>query len=117
MSRSRGWGKHDPEKRPIGCNGKYGASGLLKHKREGTDICDACRESEKHYRRELRRGQPLKHPLKPCGTRAAAERHRKRRERLDLACRVAEAKYHADLRAKHIEAVPTGAASVIQGEK
>jgi hypothetical protein len=58
-------------------------------------VCKACRESHKHYRREGKRGNPgTGRRLKPCGTNAAAKRHRKNNEPLDLLCRVAEAAYN-----------------------
>lgn len=48
---------HNPEARPLGCNGKYGSSGRGRHKYYGTPVCDACKASDNHYCRELRRGQ------------------------------------------------------------
>jgi hypothetical protein len=92
---------HDPFARPLGCNGRYGESGRHAHKKAGTVPCDDCRASSNHYARELRRGQPNPTPLHPCGTPAAARRHRYRGEPVDLACADAEAKYHAENRAKH----------------
>jgi len=92
---------HDPFARPLGCNGKYGGSGRKLHARKGTPTCDKCRESNAHYQREFRRGQPLPRPKpKPCGTMAAAHRHREAGEKPCLACYAAEAKHHQELRAK-----------------
>jgi hypothetical protein len=84
---------HDPAARPLGCNGAYGVSGAHKHRRQGEDTCPPCLASEAHYQREYRRGQPKPKALKPCGTWAAAQRHRKRREPLDFDCRLAESVY------------------------
>lgn len=89
---------HKPGRRPHGCNGKYGASGRKKHGRERTTVCQRCRASDAHYKREARRGEKIGRPLKPCGTPAAARRHRVNNEPLDFACKVAEAQYHADRR-------------------
>ena len=90
---------HDPEARPLGCNGKYGPSGRKRHFRRGEPNCEKCRASEAHYAREMRRGQNLPRYINPCGTAAAAKRHRDKGERLCIPCATAEAKYHADLRA------------------
>ena len=91
---------HDPFARPLGCNGKYGGSGRKLHARRGTPTCDKCRESNAHYQREHRRGQPTPRPKPlPCGTMAAARRHRERGEKPCLECYGAEARYHAELRA------------------
>lgn len=89
---------HSVAKRPLGCNGKYGGSGYNRHLREKTEPCRRCRNSLNHWRRDKSRGgiAPRKH--KPCGTNAAARRHRTKGEPLDLACRVAEAAYTAELR-------------------
>lgn len=93
------WKKdHDPEARPLGCNGKYGASGTQAHKRKGQKACARCRKSEAHYQREYRRGAFKRKPLKPCGTPAAGHRHRARGEEIDLACRVALAREQQELR-------------------
>lgn len=81
---------HDPDARPLGCNGKYGQSGLQRHYRRGEKVCDDCRVSNNHYAREKHRGQLLPRRLKPCGTAAAARRHRKRGEPVCYACRVGE---------------------------
>jgi hypothetical protein len=90
---------HDPEAQPLGCNGKYGGSGRKMHQRAGTPTCHKCRASNSHYQREFRRGQPAPRPRpKPCGTMAAAHRHREAGEKPCLDCYAAEAKYHADLR-------------------
>ena len=89
---------HDPEARPVGCNGAYGVSGAHRHRREGTETCAKCLASEAHYQREYRRGQPKPKALKPCGTWAAAQRHRKKREPLDFACRLAESEYKQERR-------------------
>jgi hypothetical protein len=92
---------HDPEQRPLGCNGRYGGSGRKMHFRNGTPTCDRCKASNAHYQREHRRGQPNPRPKpQPCGTMAAAHRHREAGEKPCLDCYTAEAKYHADLRAK-----------------
>lgn len=91
---------HDPTKRPNGCNGKPGDSGRNRHKRRNEPTCQQCREAANHANRERRRGQPLPRPLHPCGTFAAATRHRNKNERLCIPCQIAEAKYHANLRAK-----------------
>lgn len=83
---------HDPEARPLGCNGKYGASGRLRHTRRKEKVCKACSRSLNHYQRELRRGQNIpRKALDPCGTRGAARRHREKNEPIDLPCRLAEA--------------------------
>ena len=86
---------HDPMARPLGCNGRYGPSGRVAHMRRAEEVCLLCRESLKHYRREAKRGNPgTGRRLKPCGTNAAAKRHRKKGEPIDFACRVAETLYN-----------------------
>ena len=97
---------HDPDQRPLGCNGRYGNSGRKQHARRGEPPCQACRESVNHYDRERRRGQPNPRTLKPCGTNAAAKRHLRRKEPVCFKCRVAEAKYVADLKTKRLEETP-----------
>lgn len=82
---------HKPFWKPLGCNNKYGQSGYKKHLRAGTKVCVRCNRSKAHYQREKRRGQLYPRLLQPCGTKAAAVRHRAKGEPLDLACRVAEA--------------------------
>lgn len=89
--------KHDPFKRPLGCNGKYGNSGLVKHRRQGTTPCAKCRKSSNHYRRELKRGEPAPRKLRPCGTYAAAHRHLQNGEKLDFKCKLAYSKYRQEL--------------------
>lgn len=89
---------HSPEVRPLGCNGKYGNSGRARHQRRGEAPCSRCTASANHYRRELRRGQPKPRTLRPCGTPAAASRHRYHGEPLDFACRLAEARQRAERR-------------------
>ena len=91
---------HDPEQRPLGCNGKYGGSGMVAHRKKGEKGCMKCKASSRHYQREYRRGGIRPRQLKGCGTRAAAERHRAKDEELDFACRLAEAEYHQELRDK-----------------
>lgn len=104
---------HDPTSRPLGCNGKYGDSGRKLHRRKGEEICSDCRESANHVVRERRRGSPSPRRINPCGTAAAARRHRLRGEPVDLLCRAAEANYHAENRRKHREAARNRAASSI----
>jgi len=85
----RSWDlSHDPFDRPLGCNGKWGNSGSEAHKRRGEEPCEKCLASSAHYAREYRRGGIQKRKLAPCGTTAAAERHRTHREPLDFACRL-----------------------------
>lgn len=98
MQRNKTWlYSHKPDRKPKGCNGKYGQSGYKAHKRKGTKVCRKCSSSKAHYQRELRRGEKFPRKLEPCGTKAAAVRHRAKGELpLDLACRVAEAKEKAD---------------------
>lgn len=102
---------HDPEARPLGCNGAYGVSGARRHKRRGESACRACLDSAAHYLREYRRGQPKPRVLKPCGTWGAAQRHRVKGERLDMACVEAESVYKQALRAKAILPTPEPAAA------
>lgn len=83
---------HDPDARPLGCNGRYGNSGREKHRARNEQVCDKCRDSFNHYRRELARGQNLARPENPCGTPAAAARHRRNNERVCLKCRLAQNK-------------------------
>jgi hypothetical protein len=92
---------HDPEARPLGCNGKYGTSGSKAHRRRGHNPCTWCKASEAHYARELRRGQGLPRPLHPCGTNAAYKRHLDLGEDPCFKCRVGRSHYHAEQRAKH----------------
>jgi hypothetical protein len=87
---------HDPEARPLGCNGKYGQSGLERHYRHKTEPCEACRESSRHYQRELRRGQRYPRILWPCGTWQAAERHRTKGEPVDWPCAQAYRDYNTE---------------------
>lgn len=82
---------HNPARRPLGCNGRYGKSGADTHRRHGQAVCKRCRASQNHYNREYVRGGVKPRPLKPCGTNAAAERHRVNGEELCLACKVARA--------------------------
>ena len=89
---------HDPEALPLGCNGLYGKSGYNKHKYHGTEPCEACKESKRHYERERDRGQNYPRKLKPCGTPAAAKRHRYNKEPLDIACRLAEQRERNEIR-------------------
>jgi len=91
---------HDPFTRPLGCNGRPGDSGRKVHKRRGEPICPKCQEAGNHAVRERRRGSPCPRRLNPCGTPAAARRHRYKGEPVDLLCRAAEANYHADHRRK-----------------
>ena len=93
----RNWDKnHDPEERPLGCNGRYGNSGGSWHRRQtrakARKVCARCKKSAAHYARERRRGGIKPRELQPCGTWAAAVRHRYKGEELDFACRLAEAK-------------------------
>lgn len=88
---------HDPHERPLGCNGKYGTSGIVAHSRKGEPTCEACRASRNHYMRELRRNNPSPRKLHPCGTPAAYHRHERKRERKDFACRLAHSKYRQKL--------------------
>lgn len=97
MGRAKPWSKsHDPLVRPLGCNRKPGYSGQNMHRRQGTVVCGLCREASNHMRREARRGQPYPVPLYPCGTQAAAHRHRRHGEPLDLRCAVADARDSAE---------------------
>jgi hypothetical protein len=87
---------HDPEKRPLGCNGRYGNTGAARHYRKGTKACKKCLRSTAHYQRERRRGQLLGgRKLQPCGTNAAAMRHKRAGEELCYPCKLARAEYHA----------------------
>ena len=90
---------HRPDSRPKGCNGKYGSSGVKLHARRGTKACKLCRASTNHYRRELKRGQPLRRaPLQPCGTHAGYRRHERRGEEKCFKCRAAESAYRMNYR-------------------
>jgi hypothetical protein len=89
---------HDPFARPVGCNGKYGKSGGEAHRRKGQPACRKCKYSAAHWAREKRRGGLKPTPLQPCGTPAAAHRHRRLGEPVDFACHVAEANYRTQLR-------------------
>lgn len=82
---------HNPDKRPLGCNGKPGVSGRDAHKARGEPPCEKCKAAVNHTKRERNRGQTYPKRLKPCGTDAAAARHRKRKEPLDVPCQIAEA--------------------------
>lgn len=90
---------HDPEARPRGCNGKYGPSGRVAHQRRGEAPCELCSESLKHYRRERKRGHPgTGRRLQPCGTPAAAKRHRRKGEPVCFKCRVAATNYNTSVK-------------------
>lgn len=105
MTAKAGWREaHDPEARPLGCNGKYGVSGAQRHDRAGEERCEACRESCNHYKREQRRGGLVKRRPPACGTYPAVSRHKRRSEPLDFACRVAQARYRAKNREQHRQA-------------
>lgn len=84
---------HDPEAKPLGCNGRYGTSGSAKHHYHKTPPCEDCKASARHYARERARGQKYPRVLYPCGTRPAALRHRAKGEPLCLPCKLAEAEY------------------------
>lgn len=92
---------HDPSARPLGCNGRYGGSGATLHYKRGETACDKCKASASHYKRERRRGERNPRRLKPCGTPAAAARHRVNGEPVDFACHLAEANYRTALRQQH----------------
>lgn len=92
--------RHNPYARPLGCNGKYGASGTTAHRKRGETPCAACSESNGHYVYETKTRGLKPRKLQPCGTNAAAIRHRRRGEELCFPCRLAQAKdrnqrYHA----------------------
>jgi hypothetical protein len=92
---------HDPEARPLGCNGRYGTSGRVAHERRGEPVCPACRDSSNHYRREAKRGNPGSgRRLQPCGTNAAAKRHRRKGEKECLPCAVARSNYNGQFKKK-----------------
>lgn len=88
-----------------------------RHMRKAEVPCDDCAVAwAKHcgrYRRENRvhlnelkreRAKYGPHELAPCGTHAAYARHVRNLERPCYACRVAEAQYQSDRRAKRLEA-------------
>ena len=79
--------------RPLGCNGKYGGSGTLKHQRHGEPVCRKCKTSKNHYNREYKRKGIIFYKPQPCGTPAAAKRHRRAGEPVDFKCRLAESEY------------------------
>lgn len=55
-------------------------------------MCEACRESHNHYRRELTRGQGVRREAKAkCGTTGGARRHYRLKEELCLPCKLAQA--------------------------
>lgn len=91
---------HDPEARPLGCNGKYGTSGSKVHRYRGETPCEKCKASEAHYARELSRGQNLPRIKHGCGTWQKAEWHIKRGEPVDFACRAARSDYRNKLAAE-----------------
>jgi hypothetical protein len=82
---------HNPNTRPLGCNGRYGHSGADWHYRRKQKVCARCKRSRAHYERERRRGGLVPARLKPCGTTAAAQRHRDRGEDVCFKCKVADA--------------------------
>jgi len=85
-------------RRPLGCNGKPGDSGRKAHARKNQPPCSKCKEASNHAKRERTRGQANPRKVHPCGTPAAARRHRYNDEPLDFACKVAEATYRAEQR-------------------
>jgi hypothetical protein len=91
---------HNPEAKPLGCNGRYGKSGSNRHYYHKTKVCERCRQSARHYERELARGQAYPRRLKPCGTPAAARRHRARKEPMDKACLIAEDRARTERKAR-----------------
>lgn len=96
--------RFNPDARPLGCNGKYGASGVRKHRYHGETPCERCLKSFNHYRRDKRRGgrgTPLK--LQPCGTPAARARHVRNGEPIDFACRLAHANMNREYRKRKRE--------------
>lgn len=82
---------HDPFTRPLGCNGQYGQSGGIAHRKRGEPECEDCRQSRNHYRRELKRGQGLPRNAVRCGTPSGARRHNRLGEPVCFSCRVADA--------------------------
>lgn len=96
---------HNPQLRILGCNGKPGDSGRKAHQRRKEPACRRCKNASNHAKRERNRGQPHPRHLHPCGTPAAARRHRTNNEPLDIPCQLAEAQHHADLRARKKETV------------
>lgn len=92
---------HNPMARPLGCNGRYGPAGPTRHRRRGEAVCERCRQSVNHYKREAKRGNPgTGRRLKPCGTNAAAKRHHYHGEPLCFLCKVAEANYKSAKKAR-----------------
>lgn len=89
---ARWYAEHDPLARPLGCNGKYGGSGDQAHRRRGEPVCEACRVSCNHLQRERTRGQGNpRPPVSKCGTPTGARDHYRRKEKLCLPCRLAQA--------------------------
>jgi len=95
---------HNPEARPLGCNGKYGTGGAKAHRRRGEPVCDACRASEAHYGREYRRGQGTRRLKYGCGTWQRHEQHRRKGEPIDLPCRLAYNAYRARCKQAQLDA-------------
>ena len=91
---------HDPDDRPLGCNGRYGKSGAAGHYYRGEPRCDACAASQRHYEKERARGQLYPRVLKPCGTVAAAKRHQGNNEPMDFECSNAIYEYEKARREK-----------------
>jgi len=92
--------EHDPEARPLGCNGRYGKSGAAAHYARGEPRCDDCAASQRHYEKEWRRGQRYPRVLKQCGTVAAAKRHQGNNEPMDFDCSEAIYKYEKARKAR-----------------
>ena len=117
--------KTEPGRRGPKPQSEHGTYARAKrHKRDGEPLCDPCAEALREYQREAaarsrhRRKAKLEKPgprtvipegepppslavePHPCGTTAAAARHRKKGEPLCEPCRLAEREYHNAYRAE-----------------
>lgn len=95
---------------PLDCRGRYGRGGAAWHLRQGTPVCEACKESRNHARRRAKAGLPpltgpdyaMKESLRaPCGTVAAYRRHLRLGE---IACDPCVAANTQDMRERRREA-------------
>ena len=89
-----------PEPKPV----QHGTdAGYWREKRSGKEACEECKTAHSAYNADRKRktraaSKPVKPPAEPapCGTYAAAGRHKRRGEPLDDACRQARRDYQND---------------------
>ena len=74
-----------------------------RHKRMGEEACDPCKDANAEAVAKYRGGTTTgkRRPRHAeCGSYSACIRHRRKGEPVDLACRLAESRYRAELKAR-----------------